>query len=343
MLLTKFVKIKTNPSNMKKLKEKGYNIDKSNQEIEIKIEDLGKHSRIMVEIKCDYCGKVFERMYMSYCNSASKIDACSDCISKKIKDVFIEKYNVENISQLEETQQKIRKNNLEKYGIESTSCLESTKEKYKMTNLKRYGKESYTQTDEYKEKVEKTNIEKYGVKYAISAPQTREKIISTFKNKYGIINPSQDNIIMSKIISSKYIEGTQTSSKQQRFIRDCLNGELNYPFKRFYIDVAILKDKIAIEYIGGGHNLSVKLGYCTQQEFNRNENFRRKQLFEGGWKLIEFISLNNKILDKQKVISIYNFCFNPIQNGKHYIIVNIDKDIITNKDGTITYKNTLND
>lgn len=345
MLLEQNVDIYVSKNNRKYFESKGYNCKKNGSKISVNVHDLKPYSREEVLIKCDFCGKIFKRKYNIYTKSEFKdLDACKECVPKKNKIIYNLKYGVDNISQLPETQQKIKENNLKKYGVESTSQLESVKQKTKETTLKRYGSEYYTQTQEYKDKCKKTCIDKYGTEYAISAPVNRAKIINTLQERYGVDNPSQIDSVMEKIISSKYIAGNQTSSKQQRQLCDYLNGELNYPFKRFFIDIAFPKEKVAIEYIGGGHDLSVKLGDITEKEFQRNENFRRKCLFDEGWKIIEFISLKNKITSKDISVNIYEFCVELFNTqNKHYIKVYIDEDKIMNSKGTICYKNTLND
>lgn len=110
----------------------------------------------------------------------------------------------------------------------------------------------------------------------------KEKIRQTNLERYGCENPLGSDLVKEKIARTKYENGTQNSSKQQNYFHDILGGKLNYPFKHYYIDIAFPNDKIAVEYNGGGHDLSVKLGNITESKFKQLETFRKKQLYADG-------------------------------------------------------------
>lgn len=345
MIISEYVDVYINSSNKKYFESLGYKCGKNGKKIKVKVCDLKKYSRAIVKVRCDFCGRIYEIQYSSKNHGKyPEIDACKYCISKKIKMIFNIEYGVDNISQLKETQNKIKKNNIEKYGVESTSSLDFVKEKAKRTSIERYGVECSAMSDEAKKKRANTNLKKYGTEFAISSKAIRKKIKHTFNTKYNVDNPSQIDEVMKKIINSKHNNSNQTSSKQQNILHEYICGELNYPFLRYYIDIAFPEEKIAVEYIGGGHNLSVKLGNISEKEFTRNENFRKKQLFDNGWKIIEFISMKNKITDEQTSKKIMIFCRNLFNNyNKHYIKIYIDDDRIVSGNDKICYKNTLND
>lgn len=65
--------------------------------IAVKISDLPKGSNVMIPCKCDYCGFVFERNYISILRGRAQgvsKDACGDpeCSDKRRKDTLVEKY-----------------------------------------------------------------------------------------------------------------------------------------------------------------------------------------------------------------------------------------------------------
>ena len=60
MLLSETVKIIPKARSITYYKNKGY-IFNSGEEIEVKVEDLPKSSRVKVKVKCDYCPKSFEK------------------------------------------------------------------------------------------------------------------------------------------------------------------------------------------------------------------------------------------------------------------------------------------
>lgn len=107
---------------------------------------------------CKICGKPtnfinFKIGYRSYCSS--KCAAISESTIQKRIRTNLEKYNCENISQIEEV--KIKKINSYKNHIDIT------KEKVKATNQAKYGVDWFTQSEEFKHKSKISCIEKFGV------------------------------------------------------------------------------------------------------------------------------------------------------------------------------------
>lgn len=258
-------------------------------------------------------------------------------IQEKIKNTLKEKYGVTNISQSSEIQEKIKSNNLEKYGVTNTSKLESVKQKVIKSNREKFGVDYPMQTKEFQEQVRKTSKEKYGVEHHTQAPETIAKKQATLLKNYGVINPTQNKDILNKSITTRYSHGNFTCSKQQYQLYQLVGGELNYPFKNFILDIAYPEDKIAVEWDGSGHDLSVRLGKITQQEFDRNENFRTKTLFLNEWKIIRLITKKDKF--PNDIEKIMTFCFDYIKNGGHYISVHIDKEEIHYKNQVVNFNN----
>lgn len=84
-------------------------------------------------------------------------------------------------------------------------------------------------------------------------------------------------------------------SKAQRKLHDILGGELNYPVKRFFVDIAFTDRKTCIEYDGSGHDLSVKIGRQTKEEFEQYEKRRTSIICDNGWKIIRLISKTDSL------------------------------------------------
>ena len=256
---------------------------------------------LAIRIKCDYCGEIFEKIYYDWQRSHDNTfkDACNNCKVEKTKDVnllkygvenhfilketqdkikntILEKYGVDNVSKSSEIQKRIKQNNLLKYGVESTSQLDSVKKKVIETNRIRFGVDYPMQTDEFQERIEKTSYEKYGVRRPTQNIEIQNKVKATNIKRYGCENPTQNSDILMKSINSRYLHGNFTCSKQQYELYKNIGGELNYPFNNFVIDVAYPDEKIAIEWNGSGHDLSVKLNKIERWKFDRNERFRRK-------------------------------------------------------------------
>lgn len=319
MLLDQIVPIKINSSNKKHFIELGYELNKCGETIYVDVKDLMPYSSAKVKIKCDFCGSIFETRYYIYTTTKNKERTCCsnpDCQQAKREWLCENEYGVKYYGQVEEFKEKKENSCIDKYGFKS-----SLKNK------------------DIRNKIKETCINKYGTEYAISSKVVRSKIKESFLNRYGVEFPTQIDSVMESIIKSKYEGGSQVSSKQQREICDILGGELNYPLKRYYLDIAFPNEKIDIEYNGSGHDLSVRLGMITQEEFDKNERFRRKQIFNSGWDIIEIISSKNIVPESEELKNIFEFCCNLFfEQNKHYIKVDLDKNIIFGGKNNIIYK-----
>lgn len=278
--------------------DKGYNFTKIGDTFTANINDVTHGSDVMVDVRCDYCGKTYQTKYSTYLKTSKNgTNACKKCSPLKVKETCIEKYGVENVF-----------------------CTENIKKKSKETCLKKYGVEHFTQSQVVKDKQRKTMLE-----------------------RYGVVSPTQNPDILKKSIESRYKHGNFTCSKQQFEVYTIIGGELNYPFKNFVIDIAFPDEKIAIEWDGSGHDLSVRLGHITKEKFIRNENFRNISLFNDDWKIIRFITHKDKV--PHNIKDIYNYCYTYLQNGGHNIQVLIDEQTIKTKHSSIKFNDisALND
>ena len=207
MIITKEVKIKINPQNIKHYINLGY-VCNPRDEIIIKTEHLSKGSNYKIRVKCDKCGKEKNLIYLKYFENINRggYYSCSNkCSVEKQENYFLEKYGVkiifqnENIKNLskqtklkkygDENYNNINKNiktNLEKYGCENVSSSQIIKNKKKETNLKNWGVENVFQNEDIKEKSKQTCLEKYGVK---SYTQTDEykNYIKSLNIDYNVI------------------------------------------------------------------------------------------------------------------------------------------------------------
>jgi hypothetical protein len=151
---------------------------------------------------------ILQRLYGV--NDINELDWVVNKQKEKRKETLSNKYQVENISQLQWVQDIIKKHNIEKYGVESTTQLEWVKDKMKSTCFEKYGVENFTQSDEYKQ----INIEKYGVEHPMQNEEFRNKVFQSQSRKsYRVkdyILPNGDII--------KY-----QSKMELAFIEDCIN------------------------------------------------------------------------------------------------------------------------
>ena len=337
------------PSNSKHYKSKGYEFTKCGDEFEVYVKDLIPTYLGKVKCQCDYCNKIFYKEFYKVKHMINNKVNCSDCVSLKRKETCLRKYGVENASCSNIVKEKMKKTCLEKYGCEYSLQRKDVREKIEKTCMEKYGvknvfqnnelskkrKESFEKNkDRINEKRKQTNIERYGVDCVLKNKDVQEKIGKTMLERYGVENISQNKEIkketIKKINMSLYKNGTAPCSKQQEYLHNLLGGELNYAVDRCLLDIAFPKEMIYIEYDGGGHDLSVRLGHITREEFNKNEKNRQYFLKKLGWKLIRIICNNDKkINDSIDFINIINNCKNHLNNSS-WIIIDLNDNIIYN-------------
>ena len=228
LIVPQTVKVRTNPSNYKHYKEKGYIFKKCGDFIEVNVLDLSKGSSQMVKVVCDICGKESEMWYSTVvkCNEKNELITCGDkiCKCKKCEDTCIKKYGVKCSLQSEEVKNKIKDTNLERYGCEYPSQSEEIKNKIKDTNLERYGctcslqseeikkktkktwQEKYgenitspSQVESIKNKIKATNLERYGHECTLQSEEVKKKAKKTMIKRYSTENPIQNKEIKNKI------------------------------------------------------------------------------------------------------------------------------------------------
>lgn len=188
---------------------------------------------------------------------------------------------------------KRKQTNLEKYGVEYLMQSKKIQDKAKQINLEKYGAEYPIQAQEIKEKIKQTNLERYGVEYSIQNSNIYSKMQQTNLKKYGFKFPMQNKEIQAKVRQTMYKNNTCPTSKQQLYFFNLLknnesdkeNIQLNYPLNNLSLDIVLLKEKLDIEYNGGGHNLDVRLHGCTQKQFKQRE-IRRNYLIKSYFNVI---------------------------------------------------------
>lgn len=206
MLISKIVKVKSS----KYYKDLGYNID--DRYIDIKIDDLVKGSRSIVEASCDYCNNVKEITYKEYNKNISKGGkySCSiKCGSLKAKESNLEKYGVDSVFKLDSVKGKIKESILEKYGVDHISKSKeiSVKKSVKMKEqssevskrIKKYMSNlSDVEKDDINKKRFDTNLSKYGKGYISQVNHIKDKIKDTIFKKWGGYT-YQSVILMDKV------------------------------------------------------------------------------------------------------------------------------------------------
>jgi len=268
------------------------------------------HTMVKIECICDECNKPFSRT-----GNDLKECLCKKCLFKshytpefiqkmiaKQQQTNLERYGMKYASQLESTKQKMIETNLERYGTEWPMQCEKIKEKTKLTCLERYDNEYSIASDYVKKLIQQTCLERYGVNNILKVDFVKEKIANIMISLYGNVNPLQCQEIKRKQLQTLLANPNNHvfSSKQQKKIHSLIGGIFNYPLLDFVIDIAFPLEKVAVEYNGSGHDLSVNVFHTiTKLEFQQKDENRYKQLNQLGWKVIVFISKTDKLHDIQ--------------------------------------------
>jgi hypothetical protein len=171
MLITQKVKQKWNAKTKKHYVDLGYKFTAMKDEFIVNVEDLTNGSNVKVMVRCDYCGKEYEKCWYNYIleNQDSYIhkDCCNNCKKYKIQEAAKKKYGVNSVFQLDEIKDKIASTNMEKYGVENPFAAAEIKEKIVKTNLNKFGATNPLKSQKILEKVKETCQRKYGVDYYI--------------------------------------------------------------------------------------------------------------------------------------------------------------------------------
>ena len=354
-VLHKILKYKTVSNKIKFWKNNNYNVLKENDGYYVYVDqyelcNLFPHSQIKVAYQCNNCGGQFSRV-IAKLNKHNNRDyiLCNKCrlayykshheeATAKRKRTNLARYGVENVFSAPHIRYKIEQNNLKKYGKKCIFAVKEFQDKIKQTNLAKYGYENPMQNKEIQEKAHLTNLKKYGNKYTYNVPEIREKIHQTNLQRYGyevaVNNPTvrkkinttfKERYNVQNLGEFRYFQRQKDNheipiSSQQYHLHKILGGILNYQFGKYSLDIAFPDEQIAVEYDGGGHDLSVILGYTTHNEFIHKEIKREYWLISKGWKLIKIISPHDKLLEDNEFIKLVQLSKDYLQNTRHHWI-----------------------
>ena len=214
--------------------------------------------------KCPICGKPVKFS----CNEAYNkyLSICGDyhCLGKlcneKRSKTFIEKYHIKSNLSRKEVQENIKKSMIEKYGVDNIwktdqgqekcrntiiknhgglgAASKDIKEKMENTMIKKYGwkhnwqdpeEQKRSHSDKAKAKQKQTCLERYGVDNIMKSPEHLKKREMTWIKKYGVTIPTQNKLIMNKVLETKSKNHTHNTSQ--------VENESEILLKEKFIDV----------------------------------------------------------------------------------------------------------
>ena len=164
MILSHYVNIKIGNNLLKYYKDLGYIVN-TKDFFNIPITSLPKNSNHKIKVKCDFCGNEKEISLYNYNlntkNNTLKYACSRKCAEEKNKNTILTKYNIDNVSKLEEVKKKKVKTCLSNFNVEFPQQSEIIFNKSKETKKEKYGDEFYQNI----EKRKNTCLKKYGVEH----------------------------------------------------------------------------------------------------------------------------------------------------------------------------------
>lgn len=274
--------------------KKGKPVVDYSQKITVKVEDLPRYSEAKVLIRCEYnedgCKQEYYKSYSDYYKNNIDCIVHKDCCSNR-----------------KCQSKKTADCNMANYGFEYHINQPNTIKRMEATNIKRYGSKNM-----------------FGSEYFIN--KTKEVVL----DKYGVENISQLEEIKIKKAQTFYRNGTVRTSRQQKYLHELFGGELNYANNTPSLDIAFPEDKIYLEFNGSGHDLCVKTGYMSQDDFNNRERQRYYYLKGLGWKGIFIISPQDYLPSDEILMDEFNNAlawFQSSENGHAHYNINIGNKI----------------
>ena len=279
----------------------------------------------------------------------------SDIIKNNRKETLIEKYGVDHYSKTDEYKEKIRNTSLRKYGTTTPLKSEIVKGKIANTNLERYGYENPMQSPELREEIKQRHIKEFGEDYSFYTEETRQRMINTCREKYGVDFPTQSKEIINKIRESNFAKygfenasqspiikekkaktflknGSIATSSQQRYIHNLYGGELNGVVSHYNCDIVFYAEKIIVECDFSGHDLGVKYGDISEEEFKQKEIIRSSIIKRAGFKTIRIISRKDYLPSDTILLQMLDYArtFFTQNPDRSWISFDIDNNCIYN-------------
>lgn len=215
--------------------------------------------------------------------------------------------------------------NINKIGQKITVKAEdiSTGSKIKIKYICDYCGEIFERSIQSNSRSKKNGNEKDACLKCSRTKRTKE----TSLIKYGVDNPMKVEEIQRKCEESKnlqnftnstfisatgFVNGIPVSAAQYNLFECLLEFTLNYHYKKYYIDLFF--NNVAIEYDGRGHDLGVRMGKISQEDFIKKEKEKTDILLEN-FRLLRIIDKKDKMKNKDLCEQYFNEIYGFI-NGK---------------------------
>lgn len=218
-----YITVNWHPRNKAHLESKGYIYTHTGLPVQVKVEDMMVGSKCRVKVQCDYCGKIYTKIYKDYfAQRQNGKDCCAKCASKKRGETNQELYGGNAPACSPKVVEKMQKSCLDKYGVKVPSKSSKVKAKMREVNMERYGFPVPCQNPSVRAKLIKTNQKRHGGNGSQCNPEVRKKTMQSFI-KHGTICSSEPEREMVKKLQALY--GSKNCFPQyllDKIVFDCL-------------------------------------------------------------------------------------------------------------------------
>lgn len=184
----------------------------------------------------------------------------------KNKATCMERYGVENTSQLESTKQKVTDTHMKRYGVKRAQQSPEIRERTMKTMVDRYGGCGWGSV-ELNDRMKITNMERYGTIYPMQNDDVQNKAKATSLERYGVEHftnypkASKTNILKYGVPNTYMIDGNKSNGKRissgQRKLHETLVEQYPDAILEHYlsdvdksVDIFIPSQNKIIEYFG---------------------------------------------------------------------------------------------
>ena len=312
MIPDQYIDVKVFNQTVKRWRQNGFECSVGDT-ISVPLWMIGKKSHYEIKVICDYCNREFSSSFATITSNRERsctidLDCCANCQPKKGRESNIKKYGVATPAERPEIVGKMRKTTLQRYGVDNVSQVGIFKSKKLDTSMLHYGVPHYAMTDEFDKRVKETCLQKYGCEYSLQNPSVREKGIQTCLDRYGVPfaamsdefkarvvktnlerygypNPAMSPEIIKKIALTFEANGSVPTSKPQlKMFNDILNlgydAHLNYLNERYFYDVALFDGDI---------KLDIEFDGIYWHQNPEKDAERDAFSIEDGWRVIRFV------------------------------------------------------
>lgn len=170
-----------------------------------------------------------------------------------------------------------------------------------------------------KKKIENTCLDKYGVKHPWQNEEIKKKREKTWLEKHGVSNIGKSLKAHEKANLKRIENGNaKTSEPENAYFKLIGKGIQSYPILGKILDIALVEEKVGIEYDGGFH-CKFKNQECDDE--------RDLLLKRNGWKVLRLISPNDVVLSQEEFNEVFELCLSKLK-AAWKVEYNVEKKMI---------------